>query len=110
MKGHRQIEHLRLAWRKPAAVFVTIGRCPPARFSFEDPEAALAMEALPEVFTDDTQPFLADLRFLLGCRVHLTQREGSSELFWQWHDAIAKAGASAIFGVEPDGEVIAWRA
>lgn len=110
MKGHRQVVAARVAGWKPAAVFVTVGTAPPMRYAFDNPESAMALGGLPEVWTDGELPALADLRFLRGCRVHLDLREGARWAFGAWWDVLVAAGVQAIYGVDPEGEVVAWQA
>ncbi len=116
MIGHRQIVELRMRRKRPSLVFVTVGDAPPPlRFKACDlpawePEMAIAAGALPEVFTGQDDPRTADLRFVTGLPVVLTQRQCSDERFWQWFDALQAAGVSAIHGLSPEGEVLAWHA
>lgn len=116
MIGHRQIVDLRMRRKRPAMVFLTIDDAPPTLW-FKgceapawEPEVAIERGALPEVFTGQDDPRMADLRFLTGCPVLLTGRQCSDERFWQWFDALQAAGASAIHGMSPEGEVLAWHA
>ena len=116
MIGQRQIVDLRMRRKRPAMVFLTIADAPPAlRFKGCDlaawePESAIAPGSLPEVFVGGDDPALADLRFLTGSPVVLTGGQCSDERFWQWFDALQAAGASAIHGLSPEGEVLAWHA
>lgn len=108
VKGHQQIVDLRMTGRKPAAVFLNIGPAPTPRYAFEAADRDLAEGALPQVWTESTHPAIADLRCLKGCRVHLALFGGSRDEFWGWWDAVFAAEPAEMFGVEPDGEVVAW--
>lgn len=107
MTGQGQIVKARRYGYKPRAVFVEIGTLPADAMP---PERDIRDGLLPAVWTQGATPATADLRFLLGLRVHVTLREGSSEMFWQWWDAIQAAKPAAMYGVEPDGEVMTWQA
>ena len=116
MRGHRQIEGARWCGYKPKAVFVVVGSCPVVRYEWQDPERVIdfggfpvTSTAHPVVYTESTPPALADLRFLVGCRVHLSVHAGRRDAFWDWLDAIKAAGAREIYGVDPEGEVQSWR-
>ncbi len=106
MIGHQQVIDARRAGYKPAAVFVEIGT---PRADALSPERDLRDGLLPAVWTMGATPAAADLRFLLGLRVHVTLHQGTSEMFWAWWDAIKDAKPEAMHGVEPDGEVVTWR-
>ena len=108
MIGHRQIEALRKAGYKPAAVFLNIGPAPAVRWRWQSPEREIENGGLPEVWTGDASPATADLRFLRGCRVHVATFGGARAAWWSWWDAVQAAEPAAMFGVEPDGEVVQW--
>ncbi len=107
MIGQQQILQARRSGYKPAAVFVEIGTPPAGAVS---PERDLSDGLLPAVWTMGATPATADLRFLVGMRVHVTLYQGTSEMFWAWWDAIRAAEPAEMYGVEPDGEVVTWRA
>jgi hypothetical protein len=107
MLGHQQVLKARRKGYKPAAVFVEIGTPPAGAAS---PERDLLDGLLPAVWTMGALPAAADLRFLFRSRVHVTLLQGSSEMFWAWWDAIRAAKPAEMYGVEPDGEVLTWRA
>lgn len=107
MVGHQQVMQARRSGYKPSAVFVEIGTPPDGAPS---PERDLRDGLLPAVWTMGATPATADLRFVLGMRVHVTLHQGSSEMFWAWWDAIQAAKPAEMYGVEPDGEVVTWRA
>jgi hypothetical protein len=107
MRGHQQVVEARRRGYKPAAVFFDIGT-PPAAAASSERDLSEGMR--PAVWTMGGTPAAADLRFLLGVRVHVTLHEGSSEMFWAWWDAIRAAKPAEMYGVEPDGEVVTWRA
>lgn len=97
-----------MAGWKPAAVFVTVGAAPIARYWFQNPERAMQDGGLPMVFTDGASPAVADLRFLRGLRVHVCMGDGARSAYWPWWDAIQAVEPAAMYGVEPDGEVVTW--
>ena len=105
MIGHHAIVSLRRNRARPAAVFVTVGPAP--RWN---PEGELAAGAIPIVFTEDTLPGAADLRFLLGLRVHVNHApDCATDAWWAWWEAITKAGPSQAFGIDPEtGGVVTW--
>ena len=104
MIGHQQVIALRQKGYKPSCVFFDIGTAPPG--SGRDVDEGV----LPSVWTDGKFPVAADLRFLRGLRVHVVWHGGSREMFWRWWDAVVEAAPAHAITVEPDGEVIEWRA
>jgi len=105
--GHQSVIDARRAGYRPSAVFLEIGT---PRMGAPSPERDMRDGLLPAVWTMGETPAAADLRFLLGLRVHVTLHEGSSEMFWLWWDAVKNAKPAAVYGVEPDGKVITWQA
>lgn len=105
MTGHEQIVRFRRAGKRPVAAFVVVGRHP--RF---DAEHELEDGELPTVYTGDTDPAVADLRCLVGLRVHLNYADGCDPAhWWRWFDAVHAAKPAQIFGVEPSNEeVVTW--
>jgi hypothetical protein len=105
VKGHQQIVALRSRGMKPRCVFIHVGGEGVPRHVERDIEGG----ALPEVWTGDTYPPLADLRFVRGLRVHLDAWRCSRTQFYRWWDAVIEAGASEIYGVNAEGSVMTWR-
>lgn len=105
MIGHRAIIDLRRRGARPAAVYLVVGPAPSW-----NPEGELAAGAIPAVYTEDTPIEAADLRFLLGLRVHVNHAEGcNTEAWWRWWEAVTKAGPSKAYGIDPEtGEVVTW--
>jgi len=110
MNGHQQVVALRESGYRPTCVFINIGPTPPARRLTVAPERMLEQGGIPEVWTDGESPALADLRFLKGLRVHVSLMGGARAEFWPWWDAVVNAQPDHAFGLEPDGEVLEWRA
>jgi len=108
--GHRQIEEARASGWRPAAVFIEIGQAPDVEWPWQAPEEQLAREEIPVVWTHGEKPEFADLRFLRGLRVHLELREGDPLLFWRWWEAIHDIEPRAVYGIDANGEVVAWQA
>jgi len=40
--------------------------------------------------------------------VHVATFGGARAAWWSWWDAVQAAEPAAMFGVEPDGEVVQW--
>lgn len=110
MIGHRQIIDARKARLKPAAVFLHIGTAPAVGLADLPIEQELAAGILPTVYTADAKPATSDLRWLTGLRVHVLGVQCNAETFWKWFDAVKAVRPSHLIAVEPDGEVIEWRA
>jgi hypothetical protein len=105
MTGQGQIVKARRYGYKPRAAFVEIGV---PTVGTPAPERDMRDGLLPAMWTQGAWPTNVDLRFLIGLRVHVSLREGTSEMFWAWWDAIKDAKPAAMYGVEPDGEVVTW--
>jgi hypothetical protein len=107
--GHRQVIAARRAGYKPKAVFLEIGH-PPALGLVDTPaEQQMAQGQIPTVWTNGASVSTADLRWLVGLRVHVVNAQSSSWHFWEWWEAVCDAHAAHVVAVEPDGEVIEWR-
>ncbi len=115
MTGQEAVIGLRRRGLKPQAVFFE-PRHPTASPSLSSADKAprskptdQAPDPLPSVYAGDTQPAVADLRFLVGLRVHLCP--AGDEWTWAgWWDAIVAAKPSELFGVHPvTQELSIWR-
>lgn len=108
MIGHQQILAARKEGFKPVAVFIEAGLAQmPVRFAFEDPEKALAHNLPATVIIGPNEIGARhDLRFLVGCRVHLHGTAMTDELL-ALADRIVAAGALhvIVFGLE-DSEIL----
>lgn len=102
MTGHEQIVALRESGYKPAAAFV-----------FDTPEPAigagweLPVGGLPAVYVGNDSPERTDMRFLVGCRVHLVAPNPSRAVGWV--DRLMRDGVPHIVQ-STEGEVYQWRA
>lgn len=110
MIGHRQVIAARRAGYKPAAVFLEVGPPPDAGLIDTPAEQQLAQGQLPTVWTNGASVATTDLRWLVGLRVHVVNAQASSWHFWEWWEAVCDAKPAHVVAVEPDGEVIEWRA
>lgn len=98
MKGHRQIETLRSAGYKPSAVFV-------CDWHGANPDRDIEQSGLPAVYVAGDTPETSDLRFLIGCRVHLQSDDPSRAVAWV--DRLLSDGASHVIQ-STGGEVYQW--
>lgn len=98
MTGHRQILTLRVRGQKPSAVFVE-DRIAKGEWEVE-------VGAIPAVYVGGANPELSDLRFLVGCRVHLDCADPARAVAWV--DRLLKDGVPHVIQFT-EGEVYEWR-
>lgn len=98
MTGHQQILRLRARGYKPAAVFVEDRK--------GKGEWEIEVGALPTVYVGGERPELTDMRFLVGCRVHLDCPDPARAVAWV--DRLLKDGVPHIVQLT-EGEVYQWR-
>ena len=110
MIGHRQIIDARSAGWKPQCVFFHIGPAPVRGIVDVPNEGELDAGYLPTVYTNGDNVATVDLRWMVGLRVHVLPVACSPETFWKWWDAGVEAKPDHAFGLEPDGEILQWRA
>lgn len=97
MHGHLQIIEARKKRLKPQAIFFEFGRTQlPEVYPFQKAENALAMGGYPVVtITPDETTKKHDLRFVVGCRVHVHGLKWTDEIF-AFADQVVKAGAAHV--------------
>lgn len=96
VNGHRQIIESRQNQRKPKAIFFELGRPTEPGFElreFRRAEDAIATGLFPVVWIDRGE--LPDVRFAIGCQVHVHAPSWSPELL-ALGEAIADAGAKSV--------------
>ena len=95
MRGHLQIIEMRKRGYKPKAVFIELGFKPIASgFDFDDPESALDHNLCATVFISDAAA-RHDMRFLVGCRVHIRAQALTDDVL-SAADRIAKLASETI--------------
>jgi hypothetical protein len=100
MIGHQQILTLRAAGKKPGAVFVT------DRIAPRNAGRDLENGCYPTVYVGGDNPATTDMRFVIGCEVHLHADDESRAV--DWLDTLLQAHPKVI--VQLTGkEVHTWR-
>jgi hypothetical protein len=107
MIGHKQIVELRKNGYKPKAVFIFIDEHPKVKFDFEDPDRAVEMNFIPEVYTGITEPRKIDLTWIKGLTIHL--QGGDMKEYLDWWVSVIDAEPSFLIGIDWDGQVNYWR-
>jgi hypothetical protein len=111
MIGHQQIIEARKRRLRPAAIFFDFGsELPPVRFPFEHPEKALYHRFYPTVTVPPSDDWrLLDLRFVTGCRVHLTGKAWTED-FFGFGERLVDCGASALVACCPgdNNDLVQW--
>ncbi len=101
MIGHDQVIALRAEGRKPAAIFLEDRPVPAIGAGWE-----LDVGGLPAVYVGGDNPERADLRFVVGLRVHLVANDPERAV--RWVDRLLLDGAAHVIQTT-QGEVFQWR-
>ena len=106
MIGHQSIIECRKQGSKPTAIFIEFGYVPmPAVYPFQKAESQLAIGSYPVVtIPPDEVGKPQDLRFCVGCRVHLNGKKWDDDLM-RFADQLVTAGASHVIGFCPEDGV-----
>ena len=81
MRGHQQIIDMRKEGYKPKSIFVQAGFEPVVTCRFDDPDRAFETKQFAEVWiSNDEMAGHVDLRFVIGCRLHVHAERWSEEL------------------------------
>lgn len=102
MRGHEQILALREQGFEPTAIFIE-DRKPPKLVNWE-----IDAGALPAVYVGDDNPKLTDLRFVVGCRIHLVADDPNRADAWV--QLLRECGAQMVIHSNKDGEIDVWQA
>lgn len=101
MKGHEQIIKSRLEGLAPKDVFVYVRDA--------DVDMSQFGAEYPDVFTENSSPLTADLRWMYGLTVHLIPGpKTTNEDYAKWWIACTKANPKFLIGIDPDGELNTW--
>lgn len=100
MIGQNQIIEMRKEGYKPRSIFVQAGFVPTITCRFDDPDRAFESKQYPEVWIspDELVGGSLDLRFAIGCRVHVHGRAWTDALF-DFIDKLAEAAPLQIIAI-----------
>lgn len=116
MLGHKQVVERRKEGYRPEAIFVQAGFEPVITCCFDEPERALDFNLYPEIWIAESElGCLLDLRFVVGCRVHVHGKNWSDELLTFLDRLVEAKPLQVIVCTDENGDMMIfenekWRA